>query len=92
MVAWVIAASIGLMLFFWLLPKAVRWSILLSSWIAELPTGWMILLFIVFPPVFLVFLFAMGIHQLGLSEKILTYTAPKNSANDADRILKGYEK
>jgi|GEM_PF-4181392 len=91
MLLWSIALSIGLLLLVWLVPKALRWTIILSSLIAELPIAWMVLLFIVFPPTFLMFLFAMGIHQLGLSEKILNYTDPKNSSNDKDRILKGYD-
>jgi len=90
MVLYLVGALIALALVVWLAPKALRWAILFSSWVSELPLPWMLLLFIVFPPAFFVFLFSMGLHQLGLSKRILDLTDPSLTDAQKSRVEKGY--
>lgn len=92
MLIWSISISLALLLLIWLAPLFLRWTILLSSWIAELPIAWMMLLFILFPPAFLMFLLANALYYLGLAEKILKQTDPTLSRNIKDRISKGYDR
>ena len=90
MVLYIVGAVIALVLVVWLAPKALRWAILFSSWVSELPVPWMLLLFVIFPPAFFVFLFAMGLHQLGLSKNILNLTDPNLTDTQKERVEKGY--
>jgi hypothetical protein len=95
MLIWILAIALALaiggILLIWLGPLAARWIILVSSWIAELPIAWAILLCILFPPILLVLLVAMGFHQLGVSKRILDATEPKTIRNEKERAAKGYD-
>lgn len=91
MLIWSVGISIALLLLIWLGPLLLRWTILLSSWISELPVAPMVLLFILFPPALLLFLAGIGLHQLGLTHRILDATDRKTTRNVKNRKALGYD-